>query len=87
MKRILSFLLALCICLTSIPFVFAEETASVPAVESAEPFEDAYVQGSVLFALKNAQTLTALADTLAALGITDIEPLFTENGEAVGIGS
>ena len=86
MKRILSLFLALCMCLTGIPFVFAAETADAAAADTAEPSAESYVQGSILFALENAELLHTLAEALAALGVTDIEPLFTENGEAVGIG-
>ena len=86
MKRIFSIFLALCMCLTGIPIVFAAETASTPAVDTAEPSADSYVPGSLLFALQSPEALDSITDALTAFGVIRVEPLFTENGKAVSLG-
>lgn len=93
MKRSISLLLALCLFLGVITPVLAssEIRLAAPAAEvqpTAEEnlAEESYVQGVVLFALDHADRFAALADLLSAFGVSEVEPLFTENGEAVGFG-
>ncbi|MGN0180439.1 MAG: S8 family peptidase [Monoglobaceae bacterium] len=55
---------------------------------AAEDSDDSakYTQNIVLFAMDSSSTADDISSDLSALGISSVEPLFTENGEAVGIG-
>jgi len=87
MKKHLSLLLALCMCLSMTAQVFAWEDGGEAPIPDAQTAADAdYVHGVVLFALESADALSGIAVSLAALGVTDATPLFTENGEAAGFG-
>ena len=100
MKRFISMLLALVMCVGMITQVLAinvgesaAEGTLVPVEEESEMTPEEieivgdYTEGVVLFALKKAEYLSVHEEVLASLGITNVEPLFTEDGEATGLGS
>jgi len=98
MKRFISLLLALVMSITMITQVLAInvgesaiESTPAPVEEELAPekivLNGDYTEGVVLFALKKAEYLSVHEATLISLGITDIEPLLMENGEAAPLGS
>lgn len=48
--------------------------------------DETYMLNVLVFALKKTASLNDVSDTLVSLGITDVTPLFTENGKAAPLG-
>ncbi len=61
------------------------ENGDSAAIDDSDESEK-YTQNIVLFAMDSSSTADDISSDLSALGISSVEPLFTENGEAVGIG-
>ncbi len=96
MKRFISMMLALIMCIGAVPHIFAlsvgETEVEIPEEPAVTVSEDAvagedYTENVVLFALKSADYLAIHEDTLAKIGVKDATPLFTEDGEAASFGS
>ena len=94
MKRKLTSILAVCLCFANIAQVctFASsETSSNEFVYSESEYaeasetevpDDNFVQGTLLFALDDADDLEGLYTAFADLGVSQIEPMFTVDGKA-----
>lgn len=96
MKRFISMMLALIMCIGAVPHIFAlsvgETEVEIPEEPAVTVSEDAvagedYTENVVLFALKSADYLAIHEDALAKIGVKDATPLFTEDGEAASFGS
>lgn len=92
MKKILSLLLVLCTVFSYVTPVFATEAAveetTVVEAETEVLTDENHVQNVVLFALCDTVSLESVRGNLTDLGISQTEPLFTdEDGNAKPIGT
>lgn len=72
----------------TLPATEGDTETELPEEETTLSEDETYLKNIVLFTVKKVSTLTSLSDQLDALGLYEIEPVFTdEDGEPMPMGS